>query len=71
MLAVKHPASRETIKPMTTLGITRGLGGKGTSGSGTHAVVMLFVDLNIFTKFCSNVFVVINLHTGDQFSGVD
>jgi hypothetical protein len=36
-----------------------------------HGIVMLFMDLHIFTKLCLDVLVIVDLHSSNQFSGVD
>jgi hypothetical protein len=36
-----------------------------------HGIVMIFMDLHIFIKFCLDVLVTVNLHSSNQLSGVD
>jgi hypothetical protein len=36
-----------------------------------HGIIMIFMDLHIFTKLYLDVLVIVNLHSSNQFFGVD
>jgi hypothetical protein len=61
----------QDIKPMPTLRVASGFCCDCTGGSSVHDIVMLFMDLYIFTTLCLDVLVVVNLNSSNQLSGVD
>jgi hypothetical protein len=56
---------------MSALCIASGFRCDCASCLSVHGIVMLFVDLQIFTKFRLDVLVIVNLHSGNQLSWVD
>ena len=71
MSTVKHASRGETIEPVAALRIPSRLGCDSSSGAGMHTVVMFLMDLDIFAKFGTNVFCIVDLDTSDQFAWVD
>jgi hypothetical protein len=68
---VEHSTGGQAIEPISALCVTSGFSCDCTNGSSMYGVVMLFMDLHIFTKFFLDVLVIVNLHSGNQFYGVD
>jgi hypothetical protein len=70
-MTVEHLTIGQAIEPMPALCVASGFSRDCASGSSVHGIVMLFMDLYIFTKLCLDVLVIVNLHAGNQFYGVD
>jgi hypothetical protein len=70
-MTVEHSTSGQAIEPMSALCVASRFLCDCASGSSVHGIVMLFMDLHIFTKLCLDVLVIVNLHSGYQFSGFD
>jgi hypothetical protein len=69
-MTVEHSTSGQAIEPMSALCIDSGFCCDCASGSSVHGIGMLFMDLHIFTNFCLDVLVIVNLNSGDQLYGV-